>query len=338
MKAAMFYKPGSLEIVEMDIPKFNEDEILIKVKACGICGTDKLIFSGDYFAKFPIVLGHEYSGIIDKVGKNVTGFLPGDKVAVDPNILCGKCSYCLRGLGHLCKNYSALGVIRNGGFAEYSVVPVSNIYKIESFIELTDAAIIEPLACCMHGVDMANVKSGDVVVILGAGLIGNLILQLVRISGASRTIIVEPLENRKKLALESGADYVLDPVRDNLVNEIKKIESEGADVIFECSGSREAQEISLNLSRRGGTIIYFGCSPEDQVNNISPFIIGENELTIRGVYNNPYTTYRAAKLISSNKIKTKHLISHKLPLSEIRRGFEIFGTNGVNKIIIINNS
>lgn len=338
MKAAMFYKPGSLEIVEMDIPKIGEDEVLVKVKACGICGTDKLIFTGDYFANFPIVLGHEYSGIIDKVGKNVTVVLPGDKVTVDPNILCGKCSYCLRGLGHLCKNYSALGVIRNGGFAEYSAVPVSNIYKIESSIELTDAAIAEPLACCIHGVDMANTKTGDVVVILGAGLIGNLILQLVKISGASRIIVVEPLENRKKIAFESGADYVLDPLKDNLAVEIKKIDSEGADVVFECSGTREAQEISLYLSRRGGTIIYFGVSPEDQVNNISPFIIGENELTIRGVYNNPYTTYRAAKLISAKKIKTNHLISHKLPLSEIRKGFEIFGTKGVSKIMIINNT
>jgi len=337
MKAAMFYGPGNLEIVEMDIPAIDDNEVLIKVKACGICGTDKLIFTGDYSANFPVILGHEYSGTVEKVGKNVSEISKGDKVAVDPNILCGKCSYCLRGMGHLCKNYSALGVIKNGGFAQYSAVPITNIYKIEESQELVDAAIVEPLACCIHGVDMANIKTGDVVIIMGAGLIGNLILQLAKISGASKTIVVEPLENRKKLAQESGADYVLDPLKNDLAVEIKKIENDGADVVFECSGAKNAQEISLYLVRRGGTIIYFGCSPEDRVNNISPFIIGENELTIRGVYNNPYTTYRAAKLISANKIKTNHLVSHKLPLSEIKKGFEIFGTKDVNKIMIINN-
>lgn len=335
MKAAMFYGPGDVKLIEIKEPKLKEDEVLIKVKACGICGTDDLIFKGKYPpASFPLILGHEYSGEVVEIGNKVTEFKSGDKVAVDPNILCGKCFYCKRGEGNLCKHYNALGVTLNGGFAEFSAVPVSNVYKIAENVDCSEAAMIEPLSCCIRGFELGNVSLGDIIVVLGSGTIGNFMIQLSKISGAAKVIVVEPLENKRKLALESGADYVLNLEQDNVEMEIKKIAEEGADVVFECSGNKSAQESTLKLTRRGGNIIFFGCSPEDQINNISPYIINENELTIRGSFNNPYTTSKAVRLISSSKIKSRYLISHRLPLSDIGEGFNIFGNSGVNKIII----
>jgi len=337
MRAAMFGGPGQVSVVETEEPELNEDEVLIKVKACGICGTDDLIYKGKYPpAIFPLILGHEYSGQVTDIGKEVQEFKSGDKVAVDPNIFCGKCFYCKKGQGNLCKYYRALGVTLNGGFAEFSAVPASNVYKIEENVDYSEAAMVEPLACCVRGVELGNVSLGDNIVVLGSGSIGNFIMQLSRISGAGKIIVIEPLEERRELALESGADYVLDPKNDNIEGEVKRITEEGADVVFECSGNKSAQESTLRLARRGGSIIFFGCSPEDQINSISPYIVNENELTIRGSFNNPYTTSKAARLISSGKIESKHLISHRLPLSEIKKGFSIFGNSGVNKIIITN--
>lgn len=337
MKAAMFYGAKNVEVIELEDPKVNEEEILLEVKACGICGTDDLIFNGKYNASFPVILGHEYCGIVKEIGKGVNEFKVGDKVAVDPNIFCGKCFYCLRGKGNLCKEYNALGVTRNGGFAEYSVVPISNVYRLGGNVDFAKGCMVEPLACCIRGVEMANVQLGDVVVILGHGTIGNLILQLARISGASKIIVSEPLEYRRKLALDTGADYIFNPKIRDIEKEVKDVVREGADIVFECSGTQSAQESSLYLSRRGGTIIFFGCSPKEQKNSLSPFIINENELTIKGSFNNPYTTAKAARLITGGLIKTDHLITHKLPLCEIEKAFQLFGQEDVNKIIIINN-
>jgi threonine dehydrogenase-like Zn-dependent dehydrogenase len=224
MKAAMFKGANDVGIIETEKPTLKGNEVLIKVGACGVCGTDDLIFKGYYNASFPVILGHEYCGEIIDVGKNVSEFKLGDKVAVDPNIFCGKCFYCKRGQGNLCKKYNALGVTLNGGFAQYSTIPVSNVYLLNDEIDFVTGAMSEPLACCIRGIQMSKIKLGDIVVIIGHGGIGNLIMQLSRRSGASRVIIIEPLENRRKLALESGADLVLDPFNDDIKKAIRKIE------------------------------------------------------------------------------------------------------------------
>lgn len=332
MKAVMFHGPNDYELTTINTPSIGPEDVLVEVKACGVCGTDNLILNGTYAASFPLVLGHEYSGTIREVGGDVKDFEVGDPVAVDPNILCGKCFYCRRGEGNLCKEYAALGVTINGGFAELSRVPQSNVYRLDSTVDIIDAAMVEPLACCIRGVELGEVHHGDFVVVLGSGPIGNMILQLARLAGAGRVVAVEPLAARRE---RSGADLVLDPRTDDLIAEIRKVEPEGADVVFECSGDQSAQEISAYLARRGGTVVLFGCSPKDRRISISPFLIVENELTVRGSHNNPYTTPKAARLLSAGKINVSHLIGHRIPLAEIERAFALFGKEGVNKIVII---
>ena len=334
MKAATFHGPGSYEVKTVDEPVVGPDNVLVEVKACGVCGTDDHILHGAYAASFPLILGHEYSGVIRDVGTDVKDFAVGDPVAVDPNILCGKCFYCRRGKGNLCKEYMALGVTMNGGFAEFSSVPTSNVYRLDGSVDLIDAAMIEPLSCCIRGLERGDVQPGDFVVVLGGGPIGNMILQLARLAGASRVVVVEPLAARRELALSSGADQVLGTESEDLPEAIRKVEPEGADVVFECSGSQPAQEIAAHLTRRGGTIVLFGCSPENRRISISPSRIVEDELTVKGSHNNPYTTPKATRLISSGKIRVSHLISHRIPLEEIETAFELFGKEGVNKIVV----
>ncbi len=176
---------GKLDLVNTAKPEVRPHTLLLRVAASGICGTDPHILQGLYPANLPLIPGHEYAGVVEIVGDGVEGFAVGDHVAVDPNILCGVCDFCRRGKVHLCKNLVALGVNIPGGFAEFCVVPVSQAYKVPKSLPLAHAALAEPVGCCLRGVDLAGITSGDRVVIFGAGPMGAIILQLARMQGAS---------------------------------------------------------------------------------------------------------------------------------------------------------
>ena len=161
MKAAVFYGKQDLRIMDIPKPTPKEDEVLIKVKACGICGTDVHIFHGDEGAAATptgTVLGHEFAGEVESVGRDITDIKPGDRVCVDPNKLCNDCYYCKSGIGHFCENITGIGTTVNGGFAEYCVVPRSQVYKFSDNTTFEEAAMTEPLACCLHGIDMCNIS------------------------------------------------------------------------------------------------------------------------------------------------------------------------------------
>ncbi len=337
MKAAMFYNPGEMGVIEIEKPGLSADEILLKVHAAGFCGTDYSIYHGTFFAKFPLILGHEYAGEVVEIGEGVEGFEIGDKVVADPNIFCGKCFYCRKGEVHLCKSMKSLGVTINGGFAEYSVVPVSNAYKLGNNISYEEGALIEPLACCTRGIEQANIRLGDKVVILGAGAIGNMMIQLAKSYGASKIIVSEVINNRGELALKLGADYVFDPLTVDVEKEIKKIFPEGADIVIECTGNAAVQERSIYMVRRGGTVVIFASSPEDQIISVSPFYLYHNAIKMIGTVNNPFTHEKAINLVSSKKIILENLISHKIPLEKIGDVFGIFGTKEAMKILIVPN-
>src|SRR5919204_4122758 len=172
MLQALATRPGELIIEQSSDPAPGPREVLVRVGACGICGTDRSIFRGDYPVEFPIVLGHEYAGTVAAVGSGVETLDVGDRVTVDPNVTCDTCSFCRRGLVHLCAHLSPLGVVRPGGFAECSVVPERNAYRIPEELSLVEAALIEPLACCVRGMELAGIERGATVAVLGAGPIG----------------------------------------------------------------------------------------------------------------------------------------------------------------------
>ena len=214
MKAAKFYNKFDLRIEDLTEPEVGENDVLIKVHACGICGTDMHIFDGDEGAAATpsgTVLGHEFSGEILKVGRRVADFKAGDRVCVDPNKLCGKCRFCKGGIGHFCEHITGIGTTVNGGFSEMCRVPESQCYKIPDSLSYEEAAMTEPVACCLHGIDLCNIRHGDTVAVIGAGMIGLIMTQLAKLAGACNIIVIEPVESKRVHAKKLGADIVLNP-------------------------------------------------------------------------------------------------------------------------------
>ena len=302
MRAAIYKGPRNLVVEEYTLNTVGPDELIIKVEVCGLCGTDYHIFSGQAPAKPPVVPGHEYTGVVVEKGSKVENFNSGDHVSVDPNIYCGKCYYCRTGNIQFCTDLKALGVTLNGGFAEYSIIPSSQAYLIPKDFPLSFASFAEPLSCCVHGIDKAAIRQGETVVILGAGAIGLLMLQLSEIAGAGKTIVLEPVESKRKLAEKLGADFCFDPNTEESIKNILEITSGGADVVIECVGSHEAAELSLMLPKRGGRIIIFGLSEKQDSVNINLQYLFSKELTIRGSLLNPFTFSRSVELLISGKI------------------------------------
>ena len=193
MKAAVFYGKHDLRIENINKPMANVNEVVVKVMACGICGTDIHIYEGDEGAAATppnTVLGHEFAGIVTEIGSGVKNIKIGDRVCVDPNKLCGECYYCKSAIGHFCENIIGIGTTVNGGFEQYCAVPQSQIYKIADTTSFEEAAMTEPVSCCMHGIDLCNIKTDDTVLIIGCGMIGLIMLQLAKTAGAAKLIVI----------------------------------------------------------------------------------------------------------------------------------------------------
>jgi 2-desacetyl-2-hydroxyethyl bacteriochlorophyllide A dehydrogenase len=317
MKVALFEKPHQLNVTHKELRKLNGNEVLVKVTACGVCGTDLHIVEGSSRSSPPVVLGHEYAGIVADVGKGSDRFTVGDHVAVDPNIACGTCFHCRRGEVHLCSRLRALGVDIDGGMAEFCIVPSLQLYHIPSTMAPEQAAFIEPLSCVVHGIDRAQIRAGDTVVILGGGTVGLLLLQLARISGASRVIVVEPMDWKRAIASRIGADEALDPDAVDVSESVMDLTGEGADVVIECAGRSETVALSLRLARRGGTVEWFGVCPLGEMVQMEPNSVYFKELTIVGSYVNPHTFDRSIALLAANKVSIEHFVVHKFPLDGV---------------------
>lgn len=334
MLALQIPETEKLELIEVNYGEVGSKDLLLRVAAGGICGTDPHILHGVYPANFPIIPGHEYAGVVEAVGSEVQGFHVGDHVAVDPNIVCNTCYFCRRGKSHLCSNLQALGVTIPGGFAEFSVVPVTQAYLLPTDFPLAHAALAEPLACCIRGVDLVEITSGDRVAIMGLGPMGAMILQLVRMQGASQTIVVEPQEGRRRRAEQLGASLVIDPAKDQPVESIRSQFPDGVEVVFDCSGRPEAIRQALKVVMRGGTVMLFAVCAKKHNIELSPFWVNDNEITIRGSYNNPYTHSRAIDLLISGRLNAAAMVTHRFPLKNASEAFRCTGSSESLKVVI----
>lgn len=315
-----FWKDGRIQLEEVPTPSIEKDEVLIKVLASGICGTDLHVFAGKAYGKEGIIRGHEFSGKVIAIGEKVKGIKEGDLVAVDPNITCGYCYYCRRGEIHLCENLRAIGVDINGGFAEYCKIPFKQLYSFSSNISPLEAAMMEPVACALHGIEKVGIKLGDSVLIVGGGALGLILMQLAYIHGASKVIVVEPIESKRKVAKELGATYVIDPLKEKVDEIIKDLtQGRGVDVGIEAVGKGDTVKLTIESVRRGGRVLIFGVAPLTDYIAISPYEIYSKELTITGSFVNPYTNSRALALIEEKRINIEKIISHKFSLKEIEK-------------------
>lgn len=330
MKAAVLTNKLEMEVKELSIPSPLEDEIIVKVKACGICGTDQHIYHGQpgsAAVEYPIVLGHELAGEVVAVGERVTKFKRGDRVSIDPNIYCGECMYCQRNRQHLCENLQAVGVTRDGGMGEYCAVPSANCYPISDEMSFEEGAMIEPLGCVLHGFSQINIQPGTSVLVVGGGYIGLMMLQMAKVYGAFPIIVSEPDQTKHKLALQLGADEAVTP-------EQLDQNTEGFEIVIECVGRKESMEQAVKMAKKGGEILLFGVSAPDTKMEIHPFDIFSKELSIKGSFINPYTHEQAIALVEKGKIQIKPLLSHYFKLEELPSVMRDYRQKNVIKGII----
>lgn len=336
MRQAVLSAPGEIHVEEAPVPTPRGSEVLVRVEASGVCGSDRAIFAGHHPIRPPVVLGHEYAGVVAECGPDVVGLHRGDRVAVDPNIMCGRCAFCRRGQVQLCPNITPLGIARPGGFAEYSLVPEANAYVLPEGVSFDEAAFVEPLACCVRGIQQADVQLGDAVVVLGAGPIGLLLAQLARLRGAAIVASADPIAGRRQLAERVGVDVAVDAADDVSVREavMELTEGLGADVVIEASGRTSAAERSIELVQPGGTVVWFGACPQDDRVAVAPFRVNDREITIRGSNINPFTHLTALTLIARGRVHVTELVAERIGLDALASAIDPATPSGMGKVVV----
>jgi len=328
-----------MELQEIEPAKPASDEVMIAVKACGVCGSDLHVYF-DHIKipmELPVVTGHEFSGEIVEIGSHVEGYAVGDRVTAIPNLwTCGKCDYCKSGYINLCPHRKVLAYWLNGAFAKYCTVPARCLFKLPENVDFLAGAMTEPLACCIHGViEQTKISAGDIVGITGPGAIGLLTLQLARAEGGITVICgISGDEKRLELAKELGADYVINVDKENPVEIINDITGGyGADVVLECAGAASAARLAFDMVRKRGKYTQMGLFGRPI--EIDFELIAFKELQVTGFVSQKLTSWhRALRLMEYGKISTSKLISHQMPLSEWQRAFEMFEKREGVKLIL----
>lgn len=319
MKAAVYHGPQDLRVEEVPVRELKDNEVMIQVKYCGVCGTDIHIFNGDggsFEVNPPLIPGHEFSGVVAKVGSAVTTVKEGDRVSGDPNDMCGECYFCKNAMQHFCTNNVGVGTTVDGGFAEYVIMREKQVYKFADSLSFKEAAMAEPISCCLHGIDLCNIKSGCTVLVMGGGPIGMIMMQLAKNAGAARVIMSEPVEEKREQALKLGATKVIDPMKED-VQAVLDAYCENVDVVIECVGNIHTQADAVKFAGKGATVMYFGLASPEESYPLKPDDVFKKELTITSSFINPYTFERAIRVLESGMIELESLITNVVPLDDI---------------------
>ena len=343
MKAVIKEKKGIDNIVYKDVPvpKINEDEVLIKVKAAGICGTDIHIFHDKFPYWPPVILGHEFSGIIEKAGKNIKYFKIGDRVTSEPHQkVCGFCKYCRLGLIHLCSEKRSPGWGIDGAMTSYIKLPERLIHRLPDNVSYLEGAVIEPASTVTHAViERGKISPEDFVVVIGPGPIGLIAAQAARAAGAKKVAIagVEiDAEYRLKVAKELGIDHIINVQKQDLEEFIlSKTGDRGADMVIECSGSEAGINTSIDILAKGGKLAAMGMSGKEYMNIKWSSAIFK-ELDIYTSLSSTYTSWNLAiSMLEEKKLDLSKIISHKFPLSKYREAFELLMDKKGLKVVLI---
>ncbi|MCL5951388.1 MAG: alcohol dehydrogenase catalytic domain-containing protein [Chloroflexi bacterium] len=328
MLAGVFQSPGVFAVQECPMPILQrDDDVLLQVRACGICGTDLHILSVP--PGIPVepgsILGHEYTATVVQVGAGVVDLQPGDTVVVDPSLTCGACAYCRMGLPNSCRHIETLGVTRNGGLAQYSVVPARTLHKIHADVPAHLAALAEPLACVVHGAEKVKFQPGESALILGAGPIGLMFTQFFRAAGAADILVSEVSSVRAQVALENGADRVINP----------QTETVAVDLAVDAVGS--LFDIALQSVRRGGRILLFGVNQHARA-ALAQYNITRGEISVYGSWIAKDSFPRAIHIIESGRLPLEKLVTRCLPLRDAPAAIEAMRRGEGIKIQVLPNA
>lgn len=302
MRALRLEGIGRLGLRDVAPPVPGPGEVLLRVGACGVCGTDRHLLHGEFPSQPPVTLGHEFAGFVEAVGEGVDVPL-GALVTGDPNVPCGLCAPCRRGRVNLCERNRPIGIARDGGFAELVVVPVAQAHVVPGHVGAEAAALTEPLACTLHGVDLARLVPGMDVTVLGGGVIGLMAVRLTVLAGA-RVRLVTRSREKQDLGIAMGAAEAMAETQAQ------------ADAVLECAGVPETVAQAPRLTRAGGTAVLLGVLPAGAQVSFEPFDLVFREVSVLGSFVNPFTHARAVSLIASGAVDVRPLISRRLPLEE----------------------
>ncbi|MEJ2300194.1 MAG: NAD(P)-dependent alcohol dehydrogenase [Anaerolineales bacterium] len=341
MQASFLYGIRDLRLKEAPVPLPGAGEVLLKIASVGVCGSDVHYYVegriGIQVVTDPIIMGHEFSAWVAGVGAGVTGLENGQLVAVEPGISCGHCEPCLNGHPNLCPQVRFCGTPPvNGVFSEYAVMPAKNCFPLPQEFTAEQGALLEPLGIALHSVDLAQLKPGQTIAVLGAGPIGLLIAAVARACGASEVYMTEPLAYRREFARSYVADAALDPYANEVVEEIRNLTNgRGVDVAFEAAGALETPQQAAAVTRPGGKVILVGI-PADDTMTMNASTARHRGLTIKLVRRMKHTYPRAIRLVQSGQVHLDPLVTHRFPLSRIAEAFELVAgyRDGILRAII----
>ncbi|MEM7461277.1 MAG: alcohol dehydrogenase catalytic domain-containing protein [Pseudomonadota bacterium] len=308
MLATQLIETGNIRTVEVPDPKPSPGEILIKVEAAGICGTDRHLFRGEFPSVPGKILGHEFSGIV--IDGADSGMKEGTRVTCDPNTWCGECDQCLRGRVNLCVYNIATGIHRDGGFAEYCAFPAKKAVILSNDLDPLHGAYCEPLACTLHGMDLGAARPGERILVIGGGVIGLLAVQLAKQAGGKVMLLTRSSE-KQVMGRELGADLSA-----GTETEAREIWPDGADLVVECAGVRETVAFAPRLARSGGRVVVLGVLPSGETVPVEPFDLLFREIQMHFSFINPFTHKRAAQMIEDGSISFDPLITRTISLQE----------------------
>ncbi|KAG1474051.1 hypothetical protein G6F56_000590 [Rhizopus delemar] len=333
MTVASWENVGSIELTSKNVPVLKPGEVLVRVAASGICGTDLHICKGETpQAAKKVVIGHEFCGYVEDIHPETLSMVKvGDLVAIDPNMPCNQCTFCRNKKYHLCVNLFCIGVTVDGGMSQYVSVPARAAITVPSHVTPEVACLSEPLSCVVHAVDKGHVKTGDSVLVIGAGPIGLMVTALVNATGGKVTVI-EPSEFRREQAKKTfGAVEAYAP---GALAAVDGTKGEGYDVVFECVGRSNTAEDAINFAKAGANVVWVGVAKVDDRVSVSPYDVYRRELTITSTFTNPYGIDRAVKILAESRIDWSALISHSFKLSEFDQAWEVFKAGTGLKVVI----
>ncbi len=342
MKAAVMNEKREVKVTDVPEPQMEPDDIKVKIAYCGICGSELHMFDPAFASGMgvrqqkaslsrpgPRIMGHESSGTIVEIGKDCKqGYKVGQKVAMNFRSPCGACYYCRNGKEHFCDRVTPA----TGGYAEYAVYKENDIYALPDNISLEEGALLEPVSVAVHTIDLSNIRPGNSVAILGGGPIGLLVLEMALKAGAARTLVSEPAPSRRQMAKQLGADVVVDPLKENLIEVGKNLtDGRGFDTVIEAVGKLALAEQAIELADFGATVVWAAMYPWGAKAGVAPAYMYNHELTIRSVFISPYCFPRSVNLLP--KLELKPLIS-VMPLENINEAFQTLLQGKAIKILI----
>ncbi|WEV65479.1 zinc-dependent alcohol dehydrogenase family protein [Bifidobacterium sp. ESL0764] len=330
MKALVLTGVKQFEIEDRPTPALKAGEVLINTAYAGVCGTDHDLYAGrpgSASAVPPIVLGHENSGVVEAIGEGVTNVKPGDRVAVDPNIYCGQCEYCLTQRPELCDSLSAVGVTRDGGLEEQFTAPATVVYKLPDAVSLKDAATIEPISCAVHGVDLLDIHPYQKALVIGDGFMGQLFVQILQAYGIHQVDFAGLFD--EKLELNQRLFNVKNIFNTNKV----AIPENEYDIVIEAVGLPQTQHSAVLATKKGAQVLMFGVGAQEASFEMNTYDIYKKQLTIQGSFINPLTFKDAISLLESGKVDVDPLISHEFKLEDVQ-DFLDGKIEGVSKAVV----